>query len=1638
MLVMGMVVAWVIYLAMMPRQTPLVALRITQYSDMLGMDPSAQSAEDLRRFRDVFQDRVGSSRSTSGTNTNVGFWEQERRSEEVGNLAREAITGGLLSSLDQPRFRPGGPRRNVVLFYLSGQGTLNAEGEPCLLASDSRPFAPDTWLPIRELLQQLSDHPRLSGRSGVKKLVLLDVHRWLMHERSGVLYNDFPTALNQVVQDLGDPNLFVINSTSPGEVAWSSPALQGSVFGFFVAEGLNGHADKNEDGTIHLREFSEYLRDAVRSWVERRRGTTQTPQLLSMLEEPPDVPLVHAPQRPTPLAERIETRQGEIEQQLRARVHELAPLTQNYQRLLQQRAYRFAPLAWGQLESRMVQADMLLMAGSAYDVEYQSCVQQIEDLLAQMGQGRPRDGRSLPLQYGLRPDLEEKTGRRLVAWKEKPQLEEWKEPLDHVEGVDLAWRWLVEDDGAGAGAEREKLSTARRLIEMAAPAAGPELVEAHFLRLLDRHAFRQGGAEWLKPALGTRARSEQLAARMDPRAFPWLELTLRDLDQRRREAEDLLYLGTPASLSTARAEYTRLTADHDRLRQQADRLARAFQMRDDIYRIGPSLIRWATWRSQAERSTEPLEQASRLMDDVHSLARQLQPTQTTQPSELESELPPIVDLTDRISATLDRVRDRYYEHCTNLIEQRAADQNTIHSLWQALRVPTLDPRVDRQRLRERYILLLLENQGDLVEANPRRAARVEQGSAEPSFAQRQDEAAVEMLTAMGIHPLVRLMDRRAMQLPAGTLGRLDAIAPLQTAGLTETALRSAHVQYLRQQGAALRESMADSQDTILTLTDQARQAFAGGNEEGVPEAAKRAGGAERLLRSVSGTMANALQMELDQQPTELLQALNERQFYLWQTARTLDDFWGPVTADRAYFFEAAQAYLQMAGSATRRLTPTLVPHRYQGVDLTQLRQQRWEEARRGLLPRASGLTLHEGENLPTHEIQLTPPESFPAGTGYLTVLHPTEAREPVSLVLENQSGDSGGLDDVVRLPLRLAPGRLEPSRVQHQFRRQELPEGSLEAVTFYRGHQWESPVYITSPGFGQQVVVQPAPLQTPTVTVSGPSTRPMAIMLIFDCSASMTDVVDVVDGIERTRLEIAREAVFSVLENLLRQRDVRYHIGLMLYGHRAGTRGSRIEYRPSRRFPQLQGVAPLHPAEDVQIVVDLEREFDEEVMAEISGILNSLQPWGHTPLYYSIKEAETYLNTRFRQRDQVDRRLIVLTDGVNYQYRPGAPAGVITDASALRPTINSLKEKQIQMDILALDIDELTEQEGARELRDMAAATGGKYYDLRATTRVNEALESAINPGEFAIRPVSETSATSYQSFGSTWKPDPWVARRQAFVLSGRGVGREVREHAFELEGGEALQMKLSGDQFVHSRFTPGEFFEEERTRDGTFYLRVPIPRRISGSGIHFQVALQHFPESRFTPRPRHLWAEITPIGSRQDRNARSPLFVYYDLEFLPGYPVPVFQFRATNWPEFANEAELRMWFRMNDDITPNAVFALENAGESDRLSAKELPNVEFEVEVSPARTGSGREVKVWEIHSPEVPVERLYSLRLQMDPPADEWSHRFIPDSRRVLHTFSYSESTSPRRLMVTTRERITDGALALEKPVRLILERR
>ena len=266
-------------------RTPLVAYIATGYAAPLP--PNAWASEDLAGLRSL-----GAEGNLLEEKRLVDFHEAppwESKEQWLRELRRQIETSA-----------PGGPTKRAIIIYLSLHGAVDGQGEPCLIPPGVSPWQSGEWIRVRELLGELfasrDEKGVWSSRTrGLDKLLVLDCNRIDADWRLGQFYNAFAQRLRDVVQKADVPKLYVLNSTSPGQTAWSAPELQGSVFGHFFAQGLSGAADLDSEGgnnnhQVSLRELHSYLKAHVNQWVTENRDDRQEPMLLP--DNAPDVPLV--------------------------------------------------------------------------------------------------------------------------------------------------------------------------------------------------------------------------------------------------------------------------------------------------------------------------------------------------------------------------------------------------------------------------------------------------------------------------------------------------------------------------------------------------------------------------------------------------------------------------------------------------------------------------------------------------------------------------------------------------------------------------------------------------------------------------------------------------------------------------------------------------------------------------------------------------------------------------------------------------------------------------------------------------------------------------------------------------------------------------------------------------------------------------------------------------------------------------------------------------------------------------------------------------------------------------------------------------------------------------------------------------
>jgi hypothetical protein len=246
----GAVVALLLFLNK-PPVISYIALVVDQYTDP-RIPPQAWADQDRKAL-------------TQFTWNNLNTFPNQQRSELLRGL-REL---GANLSKDDP-----------LVIYLRAYACTDGEGVS-LLPADAALDAPETWIPVVDLLAILKDCPVKN------RLLLLDLTQPLSDARAGILGHDVAQRLQPLLEKAhdSDPTLQILCACSPGQVSLAPEEIGQSLFIYYLLQGLQGRADGAgdggvRDGTVHVNELAAYVTKHVDRWAWINRGVRQTPKLL--------------------------------------------------------------------------------------------------------------------------------------------------------------------------------------------------------------------------------------------------------------------------------------------------------------------------------------------------------------------------------------------------------------------------------------------------------------------------------------------------------------------------------------------------------------------------------------------------------------------------------------------------------------------------------------------------------------------------------------------------------------------------------------------------------------------------------------------------------------------------------------------------------------------------------------------------------------------------------------------------------------------------------------------------------------------------------------------------------------------------------------------------------------------------------------------------------------------------------------------------------------------------------------------------------------------------------------------------------------------------------------------------------------
>lgn len=1597
----------IVFLIFRERKIPVVEVTVTHYDQ--AIPPNALAWEDVERLQ-------------AANPLNVKHLPDEFR----GDLTWQA-QNKLLDHLAQRLSgeRPGGPNGDAIVVYLSAHGAVDDKARPCLLLSDAKPLDDSTWLPLTEVLAAIKDNTP----AGARKLLILDTARLDAPWHLGQLSQGFADVLAEAVKQVNVPHLYVLHAAGPGQIAWAAPELAGTVFGQFVADAFDGQADRaanggNDDGVVSLQEMHRFVRTGVFRWVRTNRADRQQPMLISPDGDAADFPLVslsRSPQLPARSAP------PGAKERIRRRFGEIADLWQQFAH----RAERYGllendPVSLSELRRALLALEQLALAGQAYDTAFEQALSATRQEIQSVGPQPALDASacSVPLADCLaaEPVDEVRLEQYLRAWRQAdgfPQAAEGEPPLpkeDYLTTVQAALAWLA-DGPMTVERVTEVLRAVDEVRRVEGPdrKAAPDVVEIQLLRLLHRQLAwndaEQGAlaSQATGAALATRRLAESAAAPADDRVHYFVQGEVDSADIERRFAEDRL-LGDEGPVGKALDEFRGISAadgPYAQAQATARRLADMLRQRDRAWAEGPYLADWLLahrWRGeQASRHVEHgvLQAALKdLIDGNRRLAVELDALQM--PAGAGQLDAAHVDYESVRRAHL-LLRTEFEEMCSFLDEQAAPDADTLRRLSLVLRSPLVPPLLRGTLLQKRVDCLFA------------RAGRPEDIQSPPAAEETPQEqsAAAQLVADWPRHPMLDILECSDLPLLS------DLRKPTE-----EESRPDDDVVWIARQGGVVRRRLADVLDLANSLEAiaDARLAAAAAPlnaRAGLSEA-------DRLVRASAPLTAGRLWDDPSKDPVHRLRRVDRQFLLLWHCRRALDDFYAgdPGNAQRHYFAAVAGNYLQ----AARRLhaAPRLLAHA--GEDLTALLKHRIHAAESVSIA-ANDLRVESVAQSVPQTLHVGLPDGMPRGEtsvcmslsdGSLLPFRIAGSDKTSRRILETIPPASTELDLKLEIPLDGVPQWKSSDR--------------FAAVLRFRGHEFRSPFTLRGPRRVATTVVTAPPRLDTEVVVQGDSRQQAYVMFVLDCSGSM----------QGGRMETAKAALKEALALLKKQGN--YNVGLRVFGRRAKWIAGQVEPAFASHVPESERIG-LSPDRDTERLVEL-NVLDERQKEKIDRVLDSLEPFGPTPLYHALRTSLAGRDGDFvvAAPDQ-PRHIVVVTDGINEERDTYTLPGNVLDVRKrdnpkARISIILIDRREVEADRRVFSKPPTTPKGRVEALKDLATGTGGTFHDASDTGTLVKELRAALQLAKFSVgeagteppQAVEQHEAAEQHDLGDTARIDvPGPPRKLEVAVHGVDRVAPVRLVA---EGGERFILELDKQSDTHRlffpRYNPRAFspLDDARARpvqvtDLSSGLKLNVrpllpSRRADDRGrCEFYVYIENVDDGSYTPRPKHFWAEIRPLT--ETGQTLDQVYHFYDVDLVARRPVPVLRFSVGDWPDAAKQAEIRLWFTTADAVRTGREIAVD----AERVLPLSIAGLDAQFTVESQPLPDGRRGTRVIVNEQRRAGEAGQLCRVQVSPRPARIEHRLseFPETELLRHVFDFDRSVRAT-VLITPRSSIVDAA--------------
>lgn len=1541
------------------RPTPMLVLCVTGYN--APCPPNAFAAEDAARFEQAYADY---------DNLKLTFPPTEPGNSSdflkcVGDFLATAQPGG-----------PGEAGEKTVLIYLSAHGVVNDQGQPCLLLPNHNPLDAQTWLPIKDLLLALSNANR--ARSG-STVLLLDANRIDDAWRMGIVANAFTSALERLLAKAPPQRCVILSAASGLQQAVAGPELSGTPFGYFAARGLRGDADAEGDANeiVSMRELADYLAKHVDAWTSRRRGMRQRPRCL--MGGDLDIELADVAGR----AEiPVQSWESPIDQQ------SFQWCFEEVGQLERARAYASSPLEWAKIQYLLERLDAESFAGRAYAPMARDTLNSLRETLDDLKNKAPH--RELK-PYSLA--MQDRLGAAPPAPDLKEVWQAWLKDRTQTQvppGNDAAASFIWSEFSTSAGSlKSDDIEAGLDFCKIAGNATHIDFTEIALLRLLKEYA------DWSSSALeagvprrflAARRESENLAAPEDPRQHYVLARRMAPLDETLATALDQILVGDGASLADAERTCETLLGDGPQSYHQAallsERVLRGLKVRDNALAVAIPLNQWLMRRAKFDEETRSTAADQQFVNDALELSSCLdQLLAATTNDDRDGSEERLQKLTAKVESDTQRLQGLYAKRLAQVAtEEGGSPEEVAVESQQLLRCPIQIEDV-RSQLHENWFAARTQQSPE----DPQDSAGVFDVDAE----HKHDLKFLHWLATDGLEPLRQAIDDQRFQFPAAE--RDEASTPMAVGeGSSPDDIELA----LADLGGRIRHRLLVVDDDCRRLCDRAATDLA---NRPSGEARLRFSRADLLCRLMGPLAGDALEFGNDEAPTAMLQRLDSQAWIVWHGNRLLDDCWGVTSSPSdapSYFVAAAATALDEADQ--------LFPEGQFGVRQLRSRSQELEVAVNNWQPLTANdlFVVDEGAGVVSHSLTFNGSKAIRPGRAAVYL-----SDELGELVETLQQGSAN-----IR---RVGVSMLDTAELHPQLNAKLLGNSPvLYANALFRGHVKQG---VFSIGRGVLVNWQKSDARDATVVVSGDSKQISQIVFIIDCSLSMER-----EG--RARLKRGREVLGTILNQLVEQGG-QFHVGLILYGRRAGwietPEGSRryeVKYLDVKSYNGA-------PGNDVEVVYKPQL-LNKAYAAKINGFLLNADALGETPLYLSLLTAlDQFLGL------PGSRHIIAITDGVNdVAIDPRFPVTARTAQDVLKALANHAKTR---IDVVEFGVDANNrndhEQEiwskGQEELKAITESplSGGKWTPAKDAGKLKDVLLDSLRLDRYRIRRagVDDEADPKYSELGSTTELAPKSPTKYIVTLQTNApTPAEI-----QIEGGEALEVVYRPppeNRLVYPIYGTNKSEADDMRQKqsiGGFLIAAHVPLwHFADPDPVFRISIQSGDEMRFSRRPQVIWARIQPEDTTDEDSPRS--YYFLDRVYEPGLPVPMLNLRARGWPG-EDFARVNLTFAMDADALPAKVIPIPQVGDK----PYEVQGATLKVRSELAE--GGYQVVVEEEH-PGDDVD--FPLHLQLDPTPESVSRTFFESNRSAHHVFRYDVEPKDPTLRVLTRSQIEAGGVSVE----------